>query len=35
VRPQSVQGLGYGLGNWGSRVQLLVGTGNFSLHDHV
>jgi hypothetical protein len=27
--------LGYGLDNQGSRVQFLVGAGNFSLHHHV
>jgi hypothetical protein len=27
--------LGYGLGDWGSRVRFLAGTGNFSLHHRV
>jgi hypothetical protein len=27
--------LGYGLDNWGSRVQFLVGAGSFSLHHCV
>jgi hypothetical protein len=27
--------LGYGLDDWGSRVQFPVGTGNFSLHHHI
>jgi hypothetical protein len=27
--------LGYGLDNWGSRVQFPVGAENFSLHHHV
>jgi hypothetical protein len=27
--------LGYGLDDWGSRVQFLAGAGNFSLHHHV
>jgi hypothetical protein len=27
--------LGYGLDDWGSRVQFLVGAGNFALHHHI
>jgi hypothetical protein len=32
---QSVQQLGYRLGNQGSRVQFPAGAGNFSLHHHA
>jgi hypothetical protein len=27
--------LGYGLDDWGSRIQFLAGTRNFSLHHHI
>jgi hypothetical protein len=35
VTAQSVQRLGYGLDNRGTRVRFLSGAGNFSLHHRV
>jgi hypothetical protein len=35
VIAQLIIALGYGLDDWGSRVQFPVGTGNFSVHHHV